>query len=610
VTPPVRQAVLALILLLVAWALMVAVTGGFDVRPYGIKFKSTDPNRAAYAALAMAALYIAAFRRHAIDHGRWLDRRAAPAMPVVARYGSHLALAVSIATCILAIVYGIHIAGGSDSYGYISQADLWLAGDLVKEQPISTQVPWPDADWTFAPLGYRPAQQRGAIVPVYAAGLPVLMAIGKSLFGTCGIYLVVPLLGGLTVLLTYWLGVQVWSPLVGILAMALMATSPTFLFMIMNPMSDVPVSALFLAALVVALSSWRSRALWAGVLVSMAIFVRPNLVPIGAVFLALILARASHGQRWRAFVWFGAGGLPLILVIAALNARLYGAPWAAGYGSLNELYGAQHLFVNLRQFSEWLALTETPVVLLAVVPLAALRRFDRTTRIALIGLALFIAAVWFAYLFYNPFDVWWYLRFLLPAFPAMFVMTGMGIAWLLARYRGSSAIAIVLLIPLFALRISTIREGGILRLWQGGVVYASAAEYVRKQLPANAVLVTVQHSGSIRYNGERLTMRWDLLDPAWWPRALDVLVERGYRPFLLISSFEEKQFRTQFHLSDAADAPGTIVARMDTPEIIRLYDPLRQLNAPPATIEFVVACPCTPGRPFRGPLTKPEVFTP
>ena len=66
------------------------------------------------------------------------------------------------------------------------------------------------------------------------------------------------------------------------------------------------------------------------------------------------------------------------------------------------------------------------IILLAFVPLAALRRFDRTTRTAFIGLALFIAAVWFSYLFYNPFDVWWYLRFLLPALPVVLV-------WLWAR---------------------------------------------------------------------------------------------------------------------------------------------------------------------------------
>src|SRR4030095_1397738 len=107
----------------------------------------------------------------------------------------------------------------------------------------------------------------------------------------------------------------------------------------------------------------------------------------------------------------------------------------------------------------------------AFVPLAVLRRYSTTTQITLVALAVLIAAVWFCYLFYNPFDVWWYLRFLLPAFPAMFVLTAVGVAWLLARFRGSSALALILLVPVFALRISTIRENGILRLWQGGVVY-------------------------------------------------------------------------------------------------------------------------------------------
>jgi hypothetical protein len=590
-----RRAILALIAALAAWSLILAATAGVDLRPYGIPFKSTDPDRAAYATLALTLAYAVVYRKRTLGHAAWLERRAQPIVGAIGTLGPWIAGTLAATTLALGVVYAVAVAGGSDSWGYISAADLWLAGDLVTEQPIATQVPWPDADGTFAPLGYRPAQTPGAIVPVYSPGLSMLMALAKRVVGECGPYLVVPILGALMVWLTYWLGAYFGSSLLGVVASALMATSPTFLFMLMNPMSDVPVAAFFLAATVVALSRIPGRAAWTGMLVSVAVLIRPNLVPAGAVFLGLLMARAGDGRRWRAAVSFGAAGLPLILAVAAINDHLYGAPWKAGYGNLDQFYAWGHLFANLRQYSMWLFRTETPLVLLSVAPLFLLHRLERERRAAVIALAAFAALIWFSYLFYTPFDAWWYLRFLLPAFPAMLVMAALGFSVLVERIVGArraAAVALVVAVAIFALRISTIREEAILQLWRGGVVYTSAAEYVRTQLPANAIVLTVQHSGSIRYYADRLTLRWDLLDPAWWPRALEVLIDRGYRPYLLVSVFEEAQLRSRFGFSNAADGPGTIVAAMNDPEQIRIYDPLRRTESGPAVIPNVVPCPC------------------
>ena len=592
-----RNAIVALIAFLVFWSLIVAITAGIDLRPYGIPFKSTDAGRPAAAALALAAAYVVAFRG---DARRQLARADGTARPMLLRLGRHasaVALAAALAIGFIGVKYGQLVAGGSDSYGYVSQADLFLAGDLITEQPIATQVPWPQAEAAFAPLGYRPAvAPPGAIVPTYAAGLSVLMAIGKAVAGACGPFLVTPILGGLMVWLTYWLGAMLWSPLLGLVAALLMATSPTFLFMLMNPMSDVPVSACFTAGLVAALSRWRARAFWTGVFVSLAIFIRPNLVPIGAVYLGwLVFQTRDWRQRWRTSVWFGIGGLPLILAVAIVNTHLYGAPWKSGYGSLDQYYAWGHIATNLKQYPAWLLETESPLVVLAALPFVLLGRVDASRRAPLVFLLLFVTAVWLSYLFYTPFDVWWYLRFLLPAFPPMFVMLSIGAALVLtrvARLQSVMTLGAIVAVVVFAIRVNDVRERALLTLWRGGVVYASAAEYVRTQLPANAVVLTVQHSGSIRYYADRLTLRWDLLPAEWWPRALDVLTERGYRPYLLVSVFEEEQLRRQFGFSDAEDGPGTLVALMSDPDQLRLYDPLRLSGSRPDAITAVVSCPC------------------
>jgi hypothetical protein len=52
---------------------------------------------------------------------------------------------------------------------------LWASENLIVAQPIAAKVPWPSADWTFTPLGYKPTADGTAIVPIYAPGPRMLM---------------------------------------------------------------------------------------------------------------------------------------------------------------------------------------------------------------------------------------------------------------------------------------------------------------------------------------------------------------------------------------------------------------------------------------------------
>ena len=103
-----------------------------------------------------------------------------------------LALAVLYA----GVRWGALVAGGSDSYGYVSQAGYWQRGSVVVQEDVIRPSPWPGAALTWAPLGYRPYPNRpDAIVPLYAPGLPLLMALCQLIAGYCGAFLVVPLCG-------------------------------------------------------------------------------------------------------------------------------------------------------------------------------------------------------------------------------------------------------------------------------------------------------------------------------------------------------------------------------------------------------------------------------
>ena len=121
--------------------------------------------------LALAGWYVWKYSRaERDDDGRWLQRWAARALPFTVPLVVLLAL-------YLGIHYGSFAAAGSDSYGYLSQARLWLSGIPRVEQPWVQDFSWPNREWVFSPLGYRPFSPDGTIVPTYPAGLPMLMAV-------------------------------------------------------------------------------------------------------------------------------------------------------------------------------------------------------------------------------------------------------------------------------------------------------------------------------------------------------------------------------------------------------------------------------------------------
>src|SRR5438045_4061780 len=123
-------------------------------------------------------------------------------------------------------------------------------------------MPWPLADWTFAPLGYRPAPTRGFIVPIYPPGLPLLMAVFQQMTDRDAVFYVVPLLGALAVWAAGRLGSILHGPLTRALAAMLLASSPTFLLQLVQPVSDVPATAWWTLALMLAVDG-RRFATWA-----------------------------------------------------------------------------------------------------------------------------------------------------------------------------------------------------------------------------------------------------------------------------------------------------------------------------------------------------------
>ncbi|OLC40221.1 MAG: hypothetical protein AUH43_26765 [Acidobacteria bacterium 13_1_40CM_65_14] len=381
-------------------------------------------------------------------------------------------------------------------------------------------------------------------------------------------------------------------------------------------------------------SAFDVRTAAAGLAASMAILTRPNLLPL-AIVVAIYLARLKpssydRSRRARALervkesrttqkprnpqrkmlevflrvlrvlrstsyfftrslaerpaASFCAGLIPGMVVLALLNWRMYGSPFASGYGSAADLFQLTNAAPNLERYVRWLWQTHTPILALALVaPFLVPRRAE-----AWLALALAVATI-ALYLPYRVFDDWWYIRFLLPAIPFLIVLSVATVARIAdasnrnarqdrrahspSAISASSAVALgVMAAVLGPWWVYTARERHAFDLRDWERHFVDAGRFARDKLPSNAAVLTVKHSGSVHYYSQRPTVAWDTLDPSSLDRTLEFLRDRGLVPMLLLDTEEEPSFRTKFGGSSA-------IGRLDWPPMarvartLRVYDP-------------------------------------
>ena len=498
---------------------------------------------------------------------------------------------VALAIAYVGVRWGVLVAGGSDSYGYVSQAELWRRGTLTVRQPIVRPTPWPLAAETWTPLGYRPSPRaRDAYVPMYAPGLPMLMAAAQAIAGFCAAFAIVPLCGALTVWLTFVLGRRLFDPpRVALAGAVLVAASPVFLYQLINAMSDVPATAFWTLAVVLAVTR---RPFTSGLAMAIAIAIRPNLAPLAAVIAAWMWIGQVASERWRSLRRFAAGAAPAVIAIAWLNARLYESPFTSGYGSTVDLYSLQHFAANVRNYASWLAEVETPVVALAAVYLAipAIGEAPRLRGARLLAAGT-MATMVLSYVFYQPFDVWWYLRFLLPMWPVMMLLTAAAIDGIARRAQPSGSwpafaavvmAAVVLLLVAHHLRLAAAR--GLFDLGRTERKYVDVAHWVAAHTEPDAVILSHQHSGSLRLYAGRLTLRFDILEPEWLDRALGWLQSTGRHPYVVLDGDEVDRFRKRFVNSSAGALASPAIGELNG--VVFVYD---ALPAEPSRLTLAIA---------------------
>jgi hypothetical protein len=298
-----------------------------------------------------------------------------------------------------------------------------------------------------------------------------------------------------------------------------------------------------------------------------------------------------------------------------VHAHLYGSPLQSGYGSNTDLYSLANIPKNATLYATWLLEGQTPMLLLAFGASFVRRRPSRAgggeepdafaparaleappsqvppmevppmevspmevppMEVPLWPVWLLIGLVALVYLPYGVFEAWWYIRFLIPAFPAAFVLVALSLVGA-ARLLPARARAIALIAATAALVSVSVVRARALHTFdpaRDDRRYAQVARAIATSVPAASAFICMQHSGSLHHYLDRPIVRWDLLPPERLDAAIDYLQGKGYRPYILLDIWEAGRFRERFARSSSIgrlDWPPILELRSATP--VRLYDP-------------------------------------
>lgn len=432
--------------------------------------------------------------------------------------------------------------GGSDSSGYANTAKRMLAGTLISRPRALDRLGLTnDEAETFTPLGFVPGPRPGTIAPFYPPGFPVHLALAAKLFGwERAPFLVSPIAAVLCVLLFYAIARELGLEQTWALAGAvLFAAWPSLIGQAIQPMSDAVGTLWSMCSIYFA---WRSRrrtvwSLAAGAAFGLAVLVRPTN--------ALLVVPLAFALPWtvKAVAAFVAGGVPFAVALAAYNNRCYGSGFQSGYAKIGILdaVALSNFPVRFRHYGGWILRTLTPLVPAAWLAVSSATSVPTRVRLLLIS--------WFATFFvfhclYEPYDSFFFVRFLLPASPALFL----GAVLAARRIRsalpkgGATVIATGLLLLVLSAEIhSLVLKTPILRFAEGEAIYPRICQWTAGTVPKSAVVLSMAASGALEYYTALTYARWDWLEPGGFATLRDRPEMRGVRWFALLFPFEAEQ---------------------------------------------------------------------
>ena len=456
-----------------------------------------------------------------------------------------------IATAALsyAVLLWLHmgaVAAGSDSSGYMNSARLMAQGRvsiaLRRVSGLDVQLP----QTALVPLGFRP-HGPDAMAPTYPIGLPLAIAASAIAFGwerAAHVTMLAHALAGiaLTAMLARCCGL---ARRAGFIAALLLATSPLYLFISLQLMSDTPALVWTTMAVVLAWGARLRVHAWldvlAGVAASMAVLVRPTNV------LLLLPLAICVGTAWRRWLLLAAGSAPAGVLLAAYNAAAYHDALTTGYGDMGYRFAASNVVPSVRNYVTWLPVLLTPIGLLALGLPAVVRRIGRIAGVLCAWAAGFL--VFYAF-YYHTHEWWWYLRFLLPAFPPLLVgaLCVGNVLWRAwgGRSRATRvewALAVTLTAVIAVHNWYWGSRLHVLEIGRSERVYGATAAWATANLPSDAAVLAMQASGALFYYTSVPIVRWDQCDRATLERLERRALSVGRPLYAVVFPSEIKELR-------------------------------------------------------------------
>lgn len=498
---------------------------------------------------------------------------------MVAKLAKILALALFGLTLLwyvaLVLQYRTHGAIGDDPATYVQMAlDLAQRGTLTHAFPLFNNLFDKGLSWdAFITPGYHIVRETGLIAPNFAFGFPLLLALGYHIFGESGLYRMTPLMGLLSLLLTFALALEFWRDLfparrywIGVLAVLLLATTPKQIQLALVPMSDVPTQMFCLLAMWSALRAFRSSnqsSMWSaflfaalcGISLGFAYLIRHSAL---VMFIPLSMVAIWHFRDERLSLR-GAGfemrstaslqSLVVLIGIALLSFTLtilpdlfyrtgtLGSPFAIESPESTQILWLDAPRQIVQTFTALFSVTGFgPILLVLLVGVSWKQKEERFAIVVLsawiLAFILFHAPLQLTGVFENN------LRYLLPAYPAIALLVGRAMlaifdlaihavrAWLARGLPQSSstrsmialhAVLVAALLFLLAIRALVSPERFALRSygWMSATARADL-DALAQSLPRDAVLgVSDQMAGAATlYANSEIFRPAGLVEPA------------------------------------------------------------------------------------------------
>ena len=462
-----------------------------------------------------------------------------------------LALLITALVVALTIRYNTFASWATDSGAYVSAGLAWAKGEVFSPATFVFWAPWAADGQIEFPLGHVQGPIRGTITGQYPLGYPLLIAAAVKVGGPLAAHLVSPVLAGVLTWCAFVLGRAMATPWAGVLAALMIGATPVVLGHTVMPFSDVPATAFWAIAWVMGVRRGYGAAMAAGSAAAFAVMIRPNLAPLALVIALTVLVAERAGVR-RAIlrlVAFGVLGALGPLLVMWSQAELYGDPFQSGYRvPMDYFFKLERVPYNAglypRMLIELHSIFALGGLLFAPFALRRMRATDASyTRgllaISAVGLILVNYALYLPYLTYVG---WYWLRFVLPAILALFVLLAAGVdhlrLWAQTRH---PRLAFLVVAPALFVVWSAQEH---VRPTPGYERMQLMEHYLPDVLPRNAVVLTYAHGGALAASTGRPVLRLDIMNPDALDRIVGDLNRRALEPVFVLDVAVDGPFFT------------------------------------------------------------------